>query len=416
MRRVLLSIFAFLLTAHAFAQAPESVRRRIAKLCSAEMAGRGYVDSGALRAANYLAGEMEQIGLEPLFPNYLQAYSFPVNTHPGIVSCSLNGKALRHGKDFLLAAACPSVKGEFRLRMFDPSDSLDRELLELKIRKGFAADEALVLRKAGRRSFTRYDSMFRAGFAPPLLVYTEEKKMTHTVAGSVDPFPTLILMDSVVKNAERVSISAEHEFLPAWTSCNVAGMKKFKKADSFIVFTAHFDHLGKQGEAMFPGASDNASGTAMVLHLAEQFMLKKRLRDNIVFILFSGEEAGLLGSEFFTDHPPFDLNRIKILINIDIMGSAENGITVVNGETFRAAFDRLKALNDAGAYLPEVRIRGKARNSDHHHFSEKGVPSLFIYSMGGPGYYHDVFDTAESLPMSRFNEVTRLLLDFTATR
>ena len=75
-----------------------------------------------------------------------------------------------------------------------------------------------------------------------------------------------------------------------------------------------------------------------------------------------------------------------------------------------------KALNDAGAYLPEVRIRGKARNSDHHHFSEKGVPSLFIYSMGGPGYYHDVFDTAESLPLSRFNEVTRLLLDFTATR
>lgn len=410
--RVLLCACFFLYFVHSFAQAPEAARRRIAKLCSAEMAGRGYVDSGALRAARYLAREMNRIGLEPLFSEYLQSYSFPVNTHPAAVICSINGRTLRHGKDFLLAAASPSVHGEYRMCIFDPFDSLDRELLEIKIRKGFMADEALVLRKAGRRSLHRYDSLFRAGLAPPLLVYTEEMKLTHTVSGSVDPFPTLILMDSVLKNSERLSISAEHQFFPAWTSCNVAGMKKARNADSFIVFTAHFDHLGKQGEAVFPGASDNASGTAMVLQLAEQFMQMKRLRDHVVFILFSGEEAGLLGSEYFTAHPPFDLGRIKMLINIDIMGSAENGITVVNGETFRAAFDRLKSLNEAGAYLPEIRIRGKARNSDHFHFSEKGIPALFIYSMGGPGFYHDVFDTPESLSLSRFNGVMRLLLDF----
>ncbi|KXK42568.1 MAG: peptidase M28, partial [Bacteroidetes bacterium OLB11] len=78
-------------------------------------------------------------------------------------------------------------------------------------------------------------------------------------------------------------------------------------------------------------------GTSMILYLAKYFSVHKPLY-NIVFILFSGEEAGLKGSEYFTTNPIFDIKKIKTLINIDIMGDAQNGITVVNGEVYKKCF------------------------------------------------------------------------------
>ncbi len=108
----------------------------------------------------------------------------------------------------------------------------------------------------------------------------------------------------------------------------------------------------------------------------------------------------------------FELRRIKQLINIDIMGNAEKGITVVNGEVFRPQFDKLVAINQKANYLPTVAIRGKAKNSDHYYFSEKGIPSFFIYSMGGPGFYHDVMDTAASLQLTHYEKVAQCLIEF----
>ena len=178
-----------------------------------------------------------------------------------------------------------------------------------------------------------------------------------------------------------------------------------------MVFSAHYDHLGMQGNAMFPGASDNASGCSMILYLARYYSEHKP-PCNMVFILFSGEEAGLIGSDYFTSFPTFDIHKIKMLVNIDIMGDAKNGITVVNGEVFKDKFDALVKINQEKGYLPEVRIRGKARNSDHYHFSEKGVPAFFIYSMGGAGFYHDVFDKANTLSLTNYENTAKLLIDF----
>jgi Iap family predicted aminopeptidase len=94
------------------------------------------------------------------------------------------------------------------------------------------------------------------------------------------------------------------------------------------------------------------------------------------------------------------------------MGSAEAGITVVNGEQFKSAFDQLVDINKREAYLPEIKIRGKAANSDHYFFSEAGVPSIFIYSNGGPGYYHDVWDKPNTLNFKNYDNVAKLLIQF----
>jgi Zn-dependent M28 family amino/carboxypeptidase len=167
--------------------------------------------------------------------------------------------------------------------------------------------------------------------------------------------------------------------------------------------------MGK--DAMFPGASDNASGTSMILYLANYYS-KYKPKDNIVFILFSGEEAGLMGSSYFTSHPTFDIQKIKMLVNIDIMGNADKGITVVNGEVYKPQFDLLTRINKKGQYLPEIKIRGKAKNSDHYYFSEKGIPAFFIYSNGGKGYYHDIYDKADQLELTNYEQVAKLLIEF----
>lgn len=384
----------------------------IKELCSEKYSGRGYVNNGVNKASEYLQGEYHQLKLKKFGNSYAQTYSFPVNTFPSPIFCKLDNKEVKVGYDFLVDASSPSVNGNFNLLHFNTSDSLDNILLYKKIKKGFDDNSALVLHQTSKRGSKIMDSLMYYHHFPSMLIYTESKKLTHTISDELDKLPTLIFIDSALKNKEQISVQYQQQIINHFESKNLIGYIKAKKSDSFIVFSAHYDHLGMLGkDALFPGASDNASGTSMVLYLAEYFTIHKP-KDNIVFILFSGEEAGLLGSEYFIQNPTFNLNKIKMLVNIDIMGSAQNGVTVVNGELYKKQFDVLTKINNSRKYLPEVKIRGKAKNSDHYYFSEKNIPSFFIYSNGGKGHYHDVFDKADQLDLINYEEVAKLLIEF----
>jgi Zn-dependent M28 family amino/carboxypeptidase len=192
----------------------------------------------------------------------------------------------------------------------------------------------------------------------------------------------------------------------------IAFLPGTKGAKKTIVFTAHYDHLGRMGElTYFPGANDNASGTAMLLTLAKYFK-EHPVNVNILFIAFAGEEAGLLGSEHFVNHPTYPLKKMNFLVNLDIMGSGEEGITVVNATLFNEQFKLLQEINTEKGLLTQVKSRGPAQNSDHYWFTEKGVPAFFIYTMGSNKNYHDVFDTYENLTFSEYNDITTLLSEF----
>jgi hypothetical protein len=162
----------------------------------------------------------------------------------------------------------------------------------------------------------------------------------------------------------------------------------------------------------FPGANDNASGNAMLLALAEKFKASPLKKYNILFIAFAGEEAGLLGSHYMVDHPVIPLKSIRFLLNLDIMGSGEEGITVVNSTLFPKEFDRLTALNEQSKFLTQIKKRGPAANSDHYFFTEAGVPALYIYTMGPNKNYHDVFDKYDALSFQAFGPLSDLLEQF----
>ena len=149
----------------------------------------------------------------------------------------------------------------------------------------------------------------------------------------------------------------------------------------------------------------------MMIYLASYFASHPQ-KYSILFIAFSGEEPGLLGSAFYVAHPVVPLAQIKFLTNIDIMGDATDGVTVVNATEYPAQFELLKKINDANHYIPVIKSRGKAANSDHYHFSEAGVPSFFLYSNGGKGFYHDVFDKGEETTLANVDGVAKLLIDF----
>jgi Zn-dependent M28 family amino/carboxypeptidase len=152
----------------------------------------------------------------------------------------------------------------------------------------------------------------------------------------------------------------------------------------------------------------------MLLNLLNYYTLHPP-KYTTVFLFFAGEEAGLVGSEYFVKNSPIELKRIKFLLNLDLMGSGDEGIMVVNGAIFESQFKKLTALNDEKQLLPIIKKRGKAANSDHYWFSEKGVPCFFIYTMGGSKAYHDVFDKPEVITLSKYKEVFQLLVQFTLT-
>ena len=102
-----------------------------------------------------------------------------------------------------------------------------------------------------------------------------------------------------------------------------------------------------------------------------------------------------------------------MLINLDLIGTGDKGMTVVNATLFPKEFQDLQFINISKDYLITVNPRGKAQNSDHYYFTENGVKAFYFYLMGDYHFYHDVYDLAEVLTLSKYNEAFKLIVEFT---
>ena len=155
-----------------------------------------------------------------------------------------------------------------------------------------------------------------------------------------------IKIKSSIKLSSSLLVDIDAKFENNYSSQNVVGYLPSKKWNAkTIVVTAHYDHLGRMGQdTYFPGANDNASGIAILLAIAEHFKQNKSDK-NILFVAFGGEEAGLVGSHYFVNHPTYPIRKIDFVLNIDIMGSGDEGITVVNSIEQELAFQLLNSIN-----------------------------------------------------------------------
>jgi aminopeptidase YwaD len=398
------------------AQDMDRVRATVHTLASPALHGRGYVNNGDHLAADYLRKRYAEIGLQPLTSGYNQFFSLSVNTFPGRASLQVNGKALRPGYDFIAepSSGPGAIIGQaihLDTLVFSRADAQQR-LLSIDLRQ-----RVLVLRQHDATRLPQLPTAVQVHLATAAARVTlVPTKLTASLAPVQQPQPQVqVLAQSWPKQARNIKLRLDAVLQPAYQTQNLIGYLPGRTLpDSFLVVTAHYDHLGMLGKrTYFPGANDNASGIALLLELAAHYAQpENRPTYSVVFIAFGAEEAGLVGSRYFVEHPLVPLQRIRFLLNLDLLGTGEEGATIVNGRVYERQFQLLTSLNKAGHYLPSITARGRAANSDHYYFSERGVPAFFIYTRGGITAYHDVHDQADSLPLTGFAGAFYLLRDF----
>ena len=414
-------------------------RKIVDTMASESMHGRGYVNGGDSIAANYLKTEFKKFGLKNFGDDYYQRFGFAVNTFPDSLYFELhdfdkgtnndNCKFFKGipGANFLVSPDCPSAPIKLiNAITFDSTytgSSKEFQKFKKKIRnkeKHSTNPTFIIVDDRGvsdKAKFSYFKKVKENYFEVPGIIELV-KKLTWDQAQEISKCVRIqIPIDSFnlsQKNATGV-IQIQNKFLPNHPSQNVIGyIKGSVYPDSFIVFSAHYDHLGQMGaNTYFPGANDNASGCAMLLNLAKYYSQPEHQpKYSIAFMAFCGEEVGLLGSKYYTEHPLFPLKNIKFLLNMDIMGTGEEGVTIVNGSIFKTEFDKLKQINTENNFIKDVKIRGKAANSDHYFFAENGVHACFMYTMGGIKAYHDIYDRAETLPLNEFENLFKLITKF----
>lgn len=405
-------ISLFLIPLFGFSQNLPFVKEQVKILSDSSFYGRGYIHNGSNLAADYVASQFEKIGLKPVDTTYFQPFEFEVNTFPTRTVISCDGKKLKEGYDYLIDPVSGLSSGTFKIVSLDSSNfQSDGSVPAINKKNVYVIDMAGIDTEGERSHSLEFTSR---ALAKSPVIRLQSDKLMWTVGQQ--QFPNVLVeieKDHFCANAKKAEIQVKNKEIP-FTARNVIGKIEGENHDSCLVITAHYDHLGMMGDALFPGASDNASGTAMLLNFAQYYSQNKPKYD-LYFIAFAAEEAGLIGSHFFVENPTFPLLKIKFLINLDLMGSAADGIAVVNGTLFPERIAKLQAINTSENLLPRIKLRGKAANSDHYWFSENGVPAIFIYTIGNEKAYHDVHDVYEGLDWANYDPLFTLLTQFIKT-
>ena len=411
------AFFLFIAFTAAAQTEKEVLQTNINILTSEAMHGRGYVQQGAEQASNFIQRRFREYKLKPVTVDgtFIQGYGFPVNTFPGKMSLVIDGKEFTPGVDFLIDAGSVSYNAtDLPVKTIDLADITSKGAWR-KTLSSFKESYVYYLENVDSfcKVFDQRPSKFASLLPKGCFIIPQKAKLTWDVSGdTIEATVFYVKKDVLPASITSASVNVESHFIAKQKSENVMACVPGTVKDTFIAITAHYDHLGMMGDAaMFPGASDNASGTSMMLYLASYFATHPQ-HYSILFIAFSGEEIGLLGSGFYVAHPVVPLGQIKFLTNIDIMGDATDGVTVVNATEFPKEFALLNRENDANHYIPVIKSRGKAANSDHYFFTQAGVPSFFLYSNGGKGFYHDVFDKAGEITLNNVDGVAKLLINF----
>lgn len=243
--------------------------------------------------------------------------------------------------------------------------------------------------------------------------------------GAVDSLEVAMINHQAAKFTKAdIRIEAFVELIRKETSTfNVAAVLEGNDPQlkhEYIIIGAHYDHLGMGGEgsgsrqpdttAAHIGADDNASGTAGVLELAYRLSENKsNMRRSAIFVLFSAEEMGLLGSKFFVDHLPVDKAAVTAMINLDMIGRLnENKAVVVGGTGTSPVFEpMLKQLDQQTDIALSFSPEGFGA-SDHASFYAADVPVLY-FSTGAHADYHTPNDTPDKINYDGMVEVVNLI-------
>jgi aminopeptidase YwaD len=397
----------------------DSLRVHIGFLADDKLEGRRTGTAGEAKAAAYIEQQFKNIGLSPKGINgFLQ----PFEVNDGLMMTpatrfTINGDSLLAGKEFFPLAfganGGSSVVASVALQevdmpwIFDLNETLEDaksnphfDLVD-NIKKNVTksatrgATAIILYNSSTIDDKLKFDNKDRSEkLSIPVLYITKE------VAGKYfkDPSAALQLsFNTEVKEKKR-------------SGTNVVGYID-NGALNTVILGAHFDHLGygedgnsrhtEHEAAIHNGADDNASGTAALIELARKLKSSNAKGNNYLLIAFSGEELGLYGSKYFTEHPTVDLKTANYMINMDMVGRLNDStrLVTVGGYGTSAAWEQ--QLNYITKPMPSSYLRLKLDSSgtgpsDHTSFYRKDIPVLFYFT-GLHTDYHKPTDDADKI-------------------
>lgn len=191
---------------------------------------------------------------------------------------------------------------------------------------------------------------------------------------------------------------------------NVVARIDGTQRDKYIIIGAHYDHLGVEDEEIYPGANDNASGTAALLELARLFtQMNYKPSHTLIFVAFDAEEIGLYGSKDFAER--FNADDVKVMINLDMVGTLNQSELSIEGV---GTLKGVEAIIDEVAATNNLSIKKKAFEksiltaTDTQSFAEQGIPTLSL-TTGLDDAYHKPSDTAERIDYNGLATITKSL-------
>ena len=398
------------------------------------MRGRKGGSPYEAKAAEYIKERFISLGLKPFNDNYFQ--KFPVSTHKYFNNCKLyfddykgeypadfrsmimfdsltvagNVVFAGYGKDSDYTNL--NVKGKW-VMILEGENSI---LYEKKATaKANGALGVLAVGIDGTSGNERYvlssDSVplirISYNFADRLLAHagtTVHEVLSNAKQGENQSINIPITVTATIKSATQATMSQ-----------NVVACLKTNNPEyenSYIVIGAHYDHIGTQmeGDRMLinNGADDNASGTAGMLEIAEKLRSNKKLKYNFIFTAFGAEEEGLIGSQFFSNNPPVPLEKIKLMVNMDMIGRMDsvNHVyinTIEPNDKLNAVVNAIKDSHpDINAVISSESLY---RSTDHYSFYNKHVPVISFIT----GLHKDYHTPRDTIGAINFKGEKRLL-------
>lgn len=432
-------------------------------LSSKEFGGRLSGSEGYDKAATYMADEFAKLNLKPFGDNgtYFQYFNTEYNNIVGPCKFSLvEGKEIK--KDFLLGTdfSCRGFTGSGDVTAkivfcgygfsqpendYDDYKNID---VKGKIVMIFKQTPTWKINNKDWNSSLRYRSeiAFNHGAVAVLFVSKPNDKKPQKPIGSVmdgegkqiENLPQLQIDISVADDIlsksnnslkslqTKIDTTKKPLSVETNTTAHIIVNAKYESAkkteniiallegsdpvlkNEYVIVTAHLDHIGTHAnEVMYPGANDDASGSAAVLELARAFCSQKeKPKRSIIFMLYACEETGLLGSKYFAEHPVVSLNNINSQINMDCIAFGDS-IQIGNGKSVPELWKMIKEIDAANDKL-SVKDTWNGGGADGTPLNDKGIPMAYFVTKDSYGHLHLPSDKVETLNQNLYQSIVRL--------
>ncbi|MDX2246489.1 MAG: M28 family peptidase [Bacteroidia bacterium] len=426
-------------------------------LAAADMEGREAGSPGQKKAAAYISDQFHKMGLKPVVSDSGggKSYYQPlVLSRSKILTARVrrNSQKLTHLKEMIclngntygnevkvplvfVQKGNPEdytgldVKGKAVLMVDYAEDAIEKK--EYALEQGAVAFFAVTTRTASQ--FNRQMKLFSFYLSRPKVELKESGKPFPTFM--ISPEYAAVLLNVAEGEFQTLSrghssevqykVEVEETFL---STENVVGIVEgTDKKEEVIVITAHYDHIGKQGEKIYYGADDNASGTVALLEIAEAFAEAAkqgvRPRRSVLFIALTAEEKGLLGSDYYTQNPLFPLEKTVTNLNMDMVGHLDQNhtqnprfVSVVGSDWLSSELHEIHETANQKYVQLELDYRFNSPThpemfyyrSDQYNFAKFGIPVIF-YTSADHEDYHKPTDTVDKIKFERIEGVAQLI-------